>query len=257
MAFFNEPILNIRNRLTDWLNVSTQGGNVPNLDLDLINRAQQWLQAYRQWDSLVAIVTLSVGDNTIGTTVWPKSSILPTDLKSILSIYVDNVVVGKPQIYFYEECPDVAFRYTKNYIYDPASGGYWIVSWPSVSPLLSAPKLRYIKILDDFTGVDTDGQPITEYSFFPPNLILRCAQKIHIEEKGITGDNVQPALNSFQEELKMYESMSQFNNSQPDLTPKNKFGQPIKLYGHQLNGRQLRNGYTPYTPAQQAGFHGY
>ena len=257
MAFFNEPVSKIRARLADWLDVSTNGGNTPNLDLDLINRAQQWLQAYRQWDGLVAIAVLTVQDNTINGVVYPKSSICPTDMKSILSIYVDSAVVGKPQIYFYEEDCDVAFRYTKQYFYDVAVGGYWLVSWPSVSPLLSAPKLKYVRILADFAGVDSEDKPIIEYSFFPPNLILRCAQKIHCEEKGITGDNVNPIFVSFQEELKMYESMSQFNNQKPDLTPKNKFGQPVKIYGHQLNGRQLRNGYSPYTPAQQAGFHGF
>jgi hypothetical protein len=250
MPFFDEPISKIRNRLSDWLDVSTTGGAVPNLDLDLLNRAQAWLQAYRQWDSLVALATLTVAENTISGTFYPKSSICPTDMRSILSIYVDSAVVGKPQIYFYEECSDVAFRYTKLYLYDPLVGGYWILSWPSVSPLLSAPKLRYVRILPDFTGEGT------EISFFPPGLLLKCAQKLHIEEKGTTGDNVQPILLAFQEELKMYEGMSQFNNQMPDLTPKNKFGQPIKLYGHQMNGRQLRNGYSPYTPAQQAGFHG-
>jgi hypothetical protein len=247
--FFNEPVSSIRNRLVDWLNVSPLGGNVPNLDLDLVNRAQQWLQAYRQWDSLVTIYTLAVQDNTINTVVYPKSSVCPSDMKSILEVYVDNAVVGKPSIYFYEEDCDVAFRYTKLYIWDNSTGGYWLISWPSVSPLLSAPKLKYIKILADYTGADG------ELSYFPPNLLLRCAQKIHIEEKGITGDNVNPIMLSFQEELRMYENMAQFNNQKPDLTPKNKFGQPIHINGHRADGRSTRRGYSPYVPATM--FHGY
>jgi hypothetical protein len=256
--FFNEPISAIRNRLKNWLNVSPSGGNVANLDLDLLNRANQWLQAYRRWDSLVTIYTLTVQDNTINAISYPKSSVCPTDVKAILEIYVDNAVIGKPNLYFYEEDNDVAFRYTKQLIWDKTSSlPYWLLSWPSVSPLLSQPKLKYNRMIDDYLGVDGNGAAIVEYSFFPPNLLLRCAQKIHIEEKGITGDNVNPILASFREELKMYETMVQFNNQKADLTPKNKFGQPIKLYGHQMNGRQLRTGYTPYVPAQQAGFHGY
>jgi hypothetical protein len=236
--------------MKDWLIVSPSGGYTANLDLDLLNRANQWLQAYRRWDSLVAITTLTVQDNTINAVVYPKSSICPTDVKAILEIYVDNAVIGKPNIYFYEEDSDVATRYTKQLIWSKTSAApYWLLSWPSVSPLLSSPKLKYNRMIDDYTGVGT------EYSFFPPNLLVRCAQKIHIEEKGITGDNVNPVIASFQEELKIYESMAQFNNQKADLTPKNKFGQPIKLYGHQMNGRQLRSGYSPYVPATM--FHGY
>ena len=117
--------------------------------------------------------------------------------------------------------------------------------------------MKYTAILPDFTGVDSLGVDIDEYSFFPPELLLRCAQKIHAEEKGMTGDNINATLLSFNEQLKIFETMAQFNNQQPDLTPKNKFGQPIKLYGHTLDGLNTRSGYSPYTPAQSAGLHGY
>lgn len=250
MAFNNGKISDIRNRLKDWIAYAYSSSYVPNLDLDLLNRANQWLQAYRQWDSLVKTISLTM-DST------GRVAVLPSDVKSILEVFIDNLVVGKPTIWFYEDCPDVAFRYTKQYTYDKATGGSWTITFPSVSPLLSNPKMKYSVILPDFTGVDELGVDIVEYSFFPPELLLRCAQKIHAEEKGMTGDNINAVLMSFNEQLKIYETMAQFNNQQPDLTPKNKFGQPIKLYGHSMDGRNIRSGYSPYTPAQSAGLHGY
>jgi hypothetical protein len=248
MGLLNEPISVIRNRLKSWLIYSANGSNVKELDLDLLNRANMWLQAYRQWDPLVATVTL---------TMVGRSAVLPTDLKSILEVYVDNMVIGKPQIWFYENDNDVAFRYTKEYTYDPATGGFWTITFPTVSPLLTTPKLKYIKMLADFTGVDIGGNPIVEYSFFPPNLLLRCAQKIFSEEKGLTGDNINAIVNSFKEELGIYEGMAQFNNQKADLSPHNKFGQPLHLNGYKMSGQQNRSGYSPYTPAQTAGLHGY
>lgn len=250
MAFNNGKISDIRKRLQDWLVYSVNGSNVPNLDLDLLNRANQWLQDYRRWDSLVKTITLTMDETG-------RVAILPTDVKAILEVFTDNLVVGKPTIWFYEDCPDVAFRYTKQMSYDKSTGGYWTITFPSVSPLLTTPKMKYISILSDFVGYDSEGNEIVEYSFFPPELLLRCAQKLFAEEKGMTGDNINGVLASFNEQLKIYEQMAQFNNQQPDLTPKNKFGQPIKIYGHSMDGQNYRSGYSPYTPAQQAGLHGY
>ncbi len=242
MGLLNEPISIIRNRLKSWLIYSATGSNVANLDLDLLNRANMWLQAYRQWDPLVTTVTLTLAG---------RSAVLPDDVKSILEVYVDNLVIGKPQIWFYENDNDVAFRYTKEYTYDPATGGFWTITFPTVSPLLTTPKMKYIRILADFTGSGV------EYSFFPPNLLLRCAQKIFVDEKGLTGDNINAVLNAFKEELGIYEGMIQYNNQKADLSPHNKFGQPVHLNGYKMNGQQNRSGYSPFTPAQQAGFHGY
>lgn len=249
--FNNGKISDIRNRLKDWLICAPGSSYVPNLDLDLLNRANQWLQAYRQWDSLVKTVALTL-DALTG-----RIAILPTDVKSILEVYVDNLVTGKPTFWFWEDDNDIAFRYTKQFTYDKATGGYWTITFPAISPLLTNPKMKYTAMIPDFTGVDENGADIVEYSFFPPELLLRCAQKIHSEEKGMTGDNFVSILNSFNEQLRAYETMAQFNNHKPDLTPKNKFGQPIKIYGHQLNGSNVRSGYSPLTPAQAAGLHGY
>lgn len=248
--FNNGKISDIRNRLKDWLIYASSSSYVPNVDLDLLNRANQWLQAYRQWDSLIKTVALTM-DST------GRVAILPTDVKSIIDVYVDSTVVGLPMLHFYEDDNDVAIRYTKQYTYDKSTGGVWTITFPSVSPLLSNPKMKYTVMLPDFVGVDENGVEIVEYSFFPPELLLRCAQKIHAEEKGLTGDNIVAVLNSFNEQLRIYENMAQFNNQKPDLTPKNKFGMPIKITGHAMDGMGSRGGHSPFTPAQSAGLHGY
>lgn len=250
MGIFNEPIDNTVRRLQNWLLVNSGGGHVLNLPLDLINRANQWLQTYRQWDMLIKIVPLNVGQG--------GSIALPSDLKSILDVYSDMVVPGIPYQHFYEDNPDPSFRYTKLYTYDKANGhSFWTLTFPSVSPLLFSPKLKYVAVLPDFVGTKDDNGNYTECSFFSPGLLLRTAQKLHSEEKGLAGDNVQTILQSFKEELAMFETAAQFNNQQPDLTPKNKFGQPFKIANITMRGGSGRTGYSPYTPAQQAGFHGY
>jgi hypothetical protein len=126
-----------------------------------------------------------------------------------------------------------------------------------VSPLLSNPKLKYTAFLQDYVGYDADGNEIVEISFFPPNLVLRTAQKIFAEEKGVTGDNVQPILASWKEELRNYETSFQFNNQVADFTPKNKFGNPIHINGYSVDGSNYRPGHSVFTPAQEQGLHGY
>jgi hypothetical protein len=251
MAFYNEKISTIRARLSDWLKIT--GGAVTNLDLDLLNRAHQWLQSYRNWDCLKKTVALSVADNLIEGVTYPKSSILPIDLDTIFSVYVDNATVGMPNIYFYENDNDIAQRYTKQYLFNSADAtkSFWLITWPSVSPLLSGPKCEYLRIVPDFTGSEAD-----EYSFFPGELLLRCAQKIRIDEKGLTGDNNQALLLSFREVLSQFERMNQANNVRPDMVPKNKWGRPIHINGYTLGGGSRRTGgaTTPYVPATW--FHG-
>jgi hypothetical protein len=252
MAFYTEKISTIRMRLRDWLKVT--GGEVPSLDLDLINRAHQWLQSYRNWDCLKKTTILSVGDNTVNGVIYSKSSKLPTDLSTIFSVYVDNATVGKPNIYFYENDSDIAQRYMKEYIFDSsdATQSYWIITWPSVSPLLSNPKCEYLRILPDFIGGNSD-----EYTFFPGELLLRTAQMLRIEEKGLTGDNNKALLDGQLKNLANFERMNQFNNVRPDMVPKNKYGMPIHISGYRMDGNKRRAGSSPYTPAQAAGFHGF
>jgi hypothetical protein len=257
MPLYGETISVIRKRLRNWLVYSASGSELDYLDLDLLNRARQWLENVKwKWDPLAVIVPLTMATD--------RTAICPSDMKTPHEVFVDPVVTNKPNIWFSEDHSDVAFRYTK--FYTPFSttdngatvtGGYWTIQFPSVSPLLSNPKLRYTKFLPDYVGYDDQGAEIVEYSFFPGNLLLRTAQKIFAEEKGITGDNVKPILDGFKEELQNYITSNQFSNQVADFTPKNRFGQPIQISGYALDGSTARYGHSALTPAQQAGLHGY
>jgi hypothetical protein len=254
MPLFGETINIIRKRLRNWLIYSSTESEIEYLDIDLLNRARQWLENYRwKWDPLTTIVSLTLDSN--------RNAICPSDLKTILEVYVDPVVTNKPNIWFSEDHSDVAFRYTKYYtektvVESVVSGGFWTICFPSVSPLLSNPKLKYSRFLPDYVGY-VENVEIVEYSFFPGELLLRTAQKIFIEEKGITGDNVEPILVSFKENLRNYEVSTQANNQVLDFTPKNRFGQPIQISGYALDGSTSRTGHSVFSPAQAAGLHGY
>jgi len=247
-----EPISNIRKRIRDWLINSATGGNVDQLDLDLLNRANRYLEDQRRWDFLRRVYTMTVTDNGSG---QGKTCILPPEVQVIEQVYIDNAIVGKPQIWFYEDDPDVAQRYTKEYVYDKAVGGYWVLTFPSVSPLLSNPKMLYKTTLPEFVGADADGNEIVEYAVWPSELLIRCAQKIHVEEKGTTGFDVQGILNAYADCFQKFETKMQFTNQRADLTPKNKFGMPYKVEGMRLNGSGSMGSHSPYVPSTF--FHGY
>lgn len=236
-----EPVSVIRKRLRDILVFSSVGNNISNLDLDLLNRAQMWLSQYRQWDSLVKVLPMTL-DST-------KSMTLPTDLNAILEVYVDLAGIGKPTLWYYQNAPDIAQRYTIIDTYDKSIGHSWKISFPLYGVIQGPLYMRYSYNLADFIGTDEAGNEIVEYSFFPANLLLRCAQKMHCEDKGITGDSVQIAINAFNEELRKYELNSQYNNQQLDFTIKNKYGMPIKIYGHSLDGANRAHSYSPYLPS--------
>jgi hypothetical protein len=256
MSLFGDTISTIRKRFRNWALYNSLDSEVEHLDLDYLNRARQWLEQYRwKWDPLTTIVTLTL-DSTL-------SAQCPADMKTILEVYCDTAGTGKPDIWFYEDHSDPAFRYTK--LYTPktvtggvTSGGYWTVQFATLAnAFLSNPKLKYARFLDDYVGYDEGGAEIVEYSFFPGNLLLRTAQKLFIEDKGLDPNNSSVILKSFTEELRNYEVSIQGNNHVCDFTPKNKFGVPIHVTGYAMDGSTVHSGQSVYTPAQQAGFHGY
>lgn len=240
MSTLNEPLSKVKARLENWLMYGKQGSRVDDLALDLLNRAKDWLCEYRAWDHLIKTVALSLSG---------QSAVLPSDIQSILEVYVDTNGDGKPDFWYYLNHPDVAFRYTIEGTYNATTGQVLTISFPNNAAIPSAPRMKYASGLSDYTGADG------ELCYFPPNLLLRCAQKIFVEDKGKTGDSEQLLLNAFWEDLKRYESMVQHSNQALDLTVKNKFGMPIKIYGHQLDGSGDRTGYSPYPVATW--FRGY
>ena len=236
MSVWNEPISLIRARLRDLTVFGGTGWNVPNYDLDLLNRAQMWLATYKDWTLLTKRSALTIESD--------RSALLPTDLNSIIAVYADLDGSGIPAVFYTLDDIDVAKRYLFENAYTKETGHSWRLRFPPNALLSGTVYIHYSFILPDFTGSETP-----EYSFFPPNLLLRCAQKMHCEDKGITEDSITICVNAFNEELRKFEMNSQLNNVVYDTVPHNAYGQPIKLPGYQLGRGSMPNYQAPYLPS--------
>lgn len=241
MAVYKDLISTLRGRLNDWLIVNPVGGNIANLDLDLLNRAQGWLCTYRPWDFLKKSAALTLGSSNI--------AVLPDNLWQILEVYADVNGDGKPDWWYYQDDPDISKRYVLNSTFDTTTGHVWTISFPSTAAVLQSLVVRYIASLPDYVGATSDGTPVVEYSFWPGELLLRCAQKIFLEENGIVNDNKNAIMVSFREQLTNFEQFAQKTNVAMDHTIKNRNGVPVKMFGHAMDGSKSRSGVGPYQPS--------
>jgi hypothetical protein len=237
MSNWKEPISLIRKRLQMTMIFSAQGNAVENYDLDLLNRAQMWLSQYRPWDFLTRKISIVLSGSSFN---------LPDDCNAILDIFSTDIS-EIPVIHFTKDAVDPTQSYSVETTFDKSIGQVWTVTFIAGIASISNLRLKYICNLPDFEGEDSEENEIVEYSFFPPNLLLRCAQKMHIEDKGITGDSAQLALNAFEVELRKFEANSQYNNQAMDLTVKNHYGQPLKIAGSSLNGQRSISSYSPFS----------
>lgn len=240
MSTLLEPISKIKARFEQWARFSNTGAKVQDIALDYINRAKDWLCEYRSWDRLKRQVALTLASDL--------SSLLPSDLVSILAVWCDSNGDGKPDWYYYRDHTDVAHRYTVAGEFDPTVGHSLTIQFPSGSNLSGSPVLEYSTGISDYTGNET------EYSFFPPSLLLRCAQKIYCEDKGKTGDDEQLLINAFWEDLRRYEQNVQHSNTVMDLTLRDAAGNPMRILGHAMDGSGGSPTVTPYVPSTW--FHG-
>jgi len=211
------------------------GGDTADLDLDYVNRGKDWLCGYRPWDFLIHYINLTVDDTRIVD--------LPTDLQAIMEVYVDINNDGKPDLWFYANSPEVMQRYTLLNNYDPTLGASWQIKFPPNAYLYTSPTVKYIQKVDDYTGA------ASELSFFPAELLLRTAQKLYLEDRGIADTKAELILKSHAELIRAFEQMFQYQNQDMDLTVKNRYGVPIRVQGQPLDGSNQKIGYSPYLPA--------
>lgn len=219
MSINSETYLDIKNRLSDWLR--NTGGDIENLPLDLLNRAQNRLTEYRRWTDMMRTASLEAvsGEN--------NAYYLPSDMAAFVTIFFDSDNDGRPDKYFYRHA-----RHDNGYEirddFDKSTGHSWVVTFYN-SPS-EAPKAYYQKRLDDFTGEGT------EYSFFPGELLLKCAEVIHIEETGLTGAEVQVLRNTYFELLKDYEQAHHNVNNDLVMEINDVTGNHISTEGMDLQG---------------------
>jgi hypothetical protein len=219
-TFLNEPYSTFSKRLTDWLN--TAGGEVTNLTLDLFNRAQYVLWAYRAWSSLIQQSTLTLVSNTV-----PAAN-FPAGFGGIIcAIGIDTNSDGKLDRFFYKD-GDVAWGYKIINSFSKATGHSWAITFfstPSANPILVYPKA-----LDDFAGSGT------EYSYFPPELLISQAQVTHIEEAGLVGNEYQAIINKHEKLLRDYEQAHQYQNIEMRMRQLDNEGDEISNEAYDMAG---------------------
>ena len=212
MGYQTETYDVISKRLGDWLEAT--GGEIENLPLDLLNRAQNKILSEDQWADTMASAQLApvVGEE--------RTYYLPTDMATLFFIFTDSDGDGKPDNYMYRQS-----RRNKGYEerdrFAIATGHSRVVTF-YMEPTY-APRAFYQKRLADFTDVTTP-----QYSFFPGELLLRAAQVIHIEENGIVSAEVQILRSSYADELKKYREAH--HNVNADLTMDLKDSQGYQVY---------------------------
>ena len=217
----NEPYSTFSKRMTDWL--LTVGGEVADLTLDLFNRGQDHLWLKRDWEDLLVRTELSLTDNSVA---------LPSDFGRVVRVWHDSNSDGKPDFYYYARG-----RYDDGfYIADTfakATGHSRTINFfrsPSHTPTL-----EYIKLLDHFVGSGT------EYSYFPPLLLMRAAQKVHIEEsEHLDGNAFNAIMNSYAEELSNYEASNQFRGRDMRAEILDDNGTRVDMEGYNLGGDMQR-----------------
>jgi hypothetical protein len=213
MALYSE----IKPRLSDFLTVS-DGGSVSNIAKDLLNRAQQRLWGDGDWRGLIKNAALTVDPITFLASA-------PADFGRALSLFWDTNNDGIAEGFFdlgggNNEADFAEIRET----FDKATGydtKIYFGRVPSYTPIL-----KYMATLPDFEETDSQGNALVEYSFFPAELLIRCAQVINLEEHGSRGNEFQACMNAYvqqfvqfrQQDKKGFSQLRQMKDSQ---------GQPV------------------------------
>lgn len=204
----------ISRRLEDWLN-TIGGGSVSNLPLDLLNRAQDWLGTYKPWDGLVkrAELTLSNG-----------RAVLPADWVMTLAVFnADDS--GYPTQYYYRDARQVGgYRVVSSFDKDTGH----VVEYEFFDAPSGPVYLLYQMDLGDFVGSGT------EYSFYPGELLLAIAQKIHIEETGLSGGETQVLLRKAEEQLDNYVKHHMYQNGEMRMRMNDWYGNEVAAESYSL-----------------------
>ena len=224
----------LKNRLSDFLQIS-DGGNVDNIGLDLLNRAQQALWAHCEWEWLRKSATLSVDTVTFLAT-------LPADFGRLICVGWDTTGDGIFEGYFDGVGGDDPTRFCElRDTFDKSTGHSMDLYFGRVPTW--TPVVKYIALLDDFAEVDSQNQPIVEYSFFPADLILRQAQVIHLEEHGSRENEYQACAESLMQALTKFEQEQNRGGAQ-DLAVRDAFGQRVYQSFVAMDGSGRSGGIT-------------
>lgn len=214
----NETITPIINRLTDWLQY--EGGEVTNLPLDLLNRAQDSLWRYRRWDDLVK--------RSSALSITNKVATVPADFKGVFMRLGSDLDGDGRLDFFYYPKDNTDNGYEMRDTFDKDTGHTYTFTFyntPSYDVYM-----EYMVYLEDFTGTGT------EYTFFPGDLLLVEAQYIHIVETGKVGNEYQAITNRRSELIRDYEQAHQFQDRNMEMQQNDVLGNQIFNEQYNLEG---------------------
>ncbi len=203
----DEVVARVYERLLDWLDdCSNTGGNVTNLALDLLNRAQEELRTYRRWSDLVTTSELTISS---------RQATLPDDCGEIVRVFEDTDGDGLPERFWWLESKRPDDGYTIRDAFDKSTGHSRTITFYTAPS--STTYLKYIKALEDFEAADVDTDEsgyAAAYSFFPNALLMARAQLIHVREGGVPDTNEMKIVQDTHDRLMTdYEQAHQWANT--------------------------------------------
>jgi hypothetical protein len=215
----------IRPALSDWTINSRSGKAVTDLHLLLANRAQNDLWMKKPWSNLSKSVDITLNNSSQYT--------IPADVGRIID--VGDYVSGVPHSWYYEG-DDETYGYTIDAGFTKSAGFARVMTFNfNVGSTL---KMRYVKVLEDFTGVGT------EYSYFPANLIIAYAQMINSNSKG-NDKEYQLIKMQFEDIYRDFLNSTQYINANTGPALNDRAGNKVVSQGFSLGGDSQRNT-SPY-----------
>lgn len=201
----------VYNRFKDWLRGYTgnTGNNVSDRALDYLNRAQDYLWNYRDWQNLLKRQTLTLDSD--------RKVTMPSDYGKTHIVFYDTNGDNHPDGYYHENHHLRDHSYYLRDTFDESTGHSFEMEFNGTPPY--TPILEYKYKLNDYTGEGT------EYNFFPDELLLRTAQKMHLEDSDmVTGQVYSMINNSFLENIRDYTQAHQWVDMEMNWVSLDDFG---------------------------------
>jgi hypothetical protein len=221
MSYNTPTYTEYANRIKDWMIANATGGNITDRSLDLANRAQDWLTMYKPWSEMIKTAALTISNNQAS---------LPDDFARVINVHWDSNSDGKPEGYFYNRGP-VNKGYKITDVFSKAAGHVKTITFFCTLGL--APILEYQFKLSDFAGSGV------EYSFFPGELLLKTAQRLHIVETGLVGAEMQLIISEQKTILRDYEQAHHYVDTQLRRRINDDLGNEISLVDIDLSGGDI------------------
>lgn len=222
-------------RLKDWLNRTS--GETPNLHVDLVNRATDWLWSKYLWEFLVKDASLTLDAN--------REASLPADFGKVVKVFNGNGT-GIEDYRYFANHEDYARRYDLVTAFDKATGHAWKLRFASAHG--SSIYCRYQQGWTQYSSEDA-----SSYLLFPAELTLRTAQKLRMEDKGATGPEWEIINSAAREALDTFVTAHQYIDRDPRLPTVDANFRIVKLdmvdmdgqidYGYQNNDRSVDGRY--------------